>query len=188
MKLENSRTIAAAPDVVWRNLVDVEVLKQCIPGCESMEETVANAYALTMKAKVGPVSATFKGQLTLEDIVEQRSYTLRFNGQGGAAGFGKGSADVRLEPHDAGTILHYSAQATVGGRIAQVGQRLVDGAAHKMAEDFFSRFEQIVAPASAAGGEAAAPAPTAGGSAARWLWVAAAVAALIVIVYLVRGG
>lgn len=149
MKLESNRVIQAAPEVVWAHLVDVEVLKQCIPGCQSMDQIGDNEYALVMKAKVGPVSATFKGELSLRDIVAGESYTLNFEGKGGVAGFGKGSAAVRLAPVDEGTDLMYSVDARVGGKIAQVGQRLVDGAARKMAADFFGNFEQVVTPQAA---------------------------------------
>lgn len=146
MKLESNRMIRARPDVVWEHLVDVDVLQQCIPGCQSMEQIGENEYALTMRTKVGPVSAPFRGELSLRDIVPGGSYTLHFQGKGGAAGFSKGSAAVRLEPVDEGTSLVYSVDARIGGKIAQVGQRLVDGSARKMAAHFFDRFEQIVAP------------------------------------------
>jgi len=151
MKLENTRLIRAEPEVVWDNLVSVDILKQCIPGCQSMDETGENEYALVMKSKVGPVSATFKGDLNLRDIQPGESYTLEFKGSGGAAGFASGSADVRLERAEGGTNLVYSVDARIGGKIAQVGQRLVDGTARKMADDFFNNFEQAVAPGSDAG-------------------------------------
>ncbi|MFZ0488413.1 MAG: carbon monoxide dehydrogenase subunit G [Arenicellales bacterium] len=125
------------PISIWDSLVSVDVLKQCIPGCQSMERTGDNEYALTMKSKVGPVSATFKGELGLRDIVPGESYTLEFNGSGGAGGFSKGSAAVRFEPGSEGTHLHYTVDAKIGGKITQIGQRLVDGAARKMADDFF---------------------------------------------------
>ncbi|HSH44141.1 MAG TPA: carbon monoxide dehydrogenase subunit G [Arenicellales bacterium] len=204
MKLESNRVIQADPGTVWEHLVDVEVLKQCIPGCQSMEQTGDNEYALTMKSKVGPVSATFKGDLKLDDIVEGESYTLNFQGKGGAAGFAKGSAAVRLEPAEEGTDLHYSVDASIGGKIAQVGQRLVDGAARKMADDFFSNFEQVVAPEApvgAGGGEQAAASGSeveqAGGSADdsragdnggwNWLWIGGGVIVLVIILLLWSG-
>lgn len=192
MKLETTRFIQAPRDKVWDSLVDVDVLKQCIPGCQSMEQTGDNEYALTMKSKVGPVSATFKGELSLRDIVAGESYTLHFEGSGGAAGFSKGSAAVRLDDADGGTNLHYSVDAKIGGKIAQLGQRLVDGAARKMAEDFFSRFEQVVAPG---GGESDSaekeekPAPAAGSSESggtgnkTWFWIAAGVVILVIVIW-----
>lgn len=183
MKLENSRLIEAEPKVVWESLIDVDVLKQCIPGCQTMEQTGENEYALTMKSRIGPVSATFKGGLTLRDIVPGESYTLHFEGKGGAAGFSKGSSAVRLEPAPDGTNLYYAVDARIGGRIAQVGQRLVDGAARKMADDFFDQFEQIVAPSDGSNGgtetpgEATADVPGEGPAKEavttgnrRWLW------------------
>lgn len=195
MKLENTRFIQAEPEVVWDHLVSVETLRQCIPGCQSMEQTGDNEYALTMKSKVGPVSATFKGDLNLRDIKPGESYTLAFEGSGGAAGFASGSADVRLERAEGGTNLIYSVDAKIGGKIAQLGQRLVDGAARKTADDFFNNFEQVVAPESDAGKseEAAGTAPSespqktattqnaASGGNTR-MWIGGAVAVLILIV------
>lgn len=192
MKLESNRVIQAEPGVVWEHLVDVEVLKQCIPGCQSMEKTGENEYALTMKSKVGPVSATFKGELSLRDIVPGESYTLHFEGKGGAAGFGKGSAAVRLEPAEEGTNLVYSVDASVGGKIAQVGQRLVDGTARKMADDFFSRFEQVVAPAPSDAvfetGTASAEKKSSDDAGGRsWMWIGGGVIVLLIILLLWAG-
>lgn len=192
MKLESNRVIQAEPGVVWEHLVDVEVLKQCIPGCQTMEQTGENEYALTMKSKVGPVSATFKGELSLQDIVPGESYTLHFEGKGGAAGFGKGSAAVRLEPAEEGTNLVYSVDASVGGKIAQVGQRLVDGTARKMADDFFSRFEQVVAPAPAeagfeTGAAAAEKKSSDDGGDRSWMWIGGGIIALLIILLLWAG-
>lgn len=193
MKLESNRVIQAEPDTVWRHLVDVDVLKQCIPGCQSMELTGENEYALSMKSKIGPVSATLKGELSLRDIEPGESYTLHFEGKGGAAGFAKGSAAVRLEPAAEGTKLVYSVDAKVGGKIAQVGQRLVDGSARKMADDFFSEFEQVVAPApsgAAASGPASGPPGQAGDDAAgerNWMWIGGGVLALLIILLLWAG-
>lgn len=192
MKLESNRVIQAEPGVVWEHLVDVEVLKQCIPGCQTMEQTGENEYALTMKSKVGPVSATFKGELGLRDIVPGESYTLHFEGKGGAAGFGKGSAAVRLEPAEEGTNLIYSVDASVGGKIAQVGQRLVDGTARKMADDFFSRFEQVVAPAPSevgfeTGTASAEKKSSDDGGGRTWMWIGGGIIALLIILLLWTG-
>jgi hypothetical protein len=119
------------------------VLKTCIPGCDKVEATGENQYAIGMAVKIGPVSARFAGKIQLLDVQPPASYTLNFEGQGGAAGFGKGNAKVNLAPavDGNGCELAYTAQAQVGGKIAQVGQRLVDGVAKSMAEDFFRRFE-----------------------------------------------
>jgi len=187
MKLESTRFIRAEPEVVWEHLVSVEVLRQCIPGCQSMEQTGDNEYALTMKSKIGPVSATFKGNLSLRDIKPGESYTLYFEGSGGAAGFASGSSEVRLERAEGGTNLIYSADAKIGGKIAQLGQRLVDGAARKMANDFFNNFEQAVVgeePETGAGGEAAAAGTAAERSGGNtWLWVGGIVVLIVVIAW-----
>lgn len=142
MEMQGSRPLAITQQQAWDALNDPEVLKACIPGCDSIEATGENAYAITMALKIGPVSARFKGAITLADINPPRSYTLGFEGTGGPAGFGKGSAKVTLTPQDAGCELSYTASATVGGKIAQVGQRLIDGVAKSMAEKFFTRFDE----------------------------------------------
>ena len=144
MKMQGSRHIAAPPDLVWTKLNDTQVLKDSIAGCESLQATGDGQFMALVKAKVGAVAASFNGRLTLSNVVAGRSYTLAFDGQGGVAGFGRGSADVNLEPRDGGTEVHYVINAQVGGKIAQVGQRLIDGVARKMADDFFARFEAAV--------------------------------------------
>jgi carbon monoxide dehydrogenase subunit G len=142
MEMQASRTLAVSQQIAWEALNDPEVLKLCIPGCEKVEPTAENQYAVAMALKIGPVSAKFAGKITLADIVPPESYVLAFDGSGGVAGFGKGSAQVRLEPTGPGSCeLHYMVKATVGGKIAQLGQRLIDGAARSMAEDFFKRFD-----------------------------------------------
>lgn len=147
MEMQASRTLAVSQQQAWDALNDPEVLKLCIPGCEKVEPTGEHQYSVAMALKIGPVSAKFAGKITLADIVPPESYTLAFDGSGGVAGFGKGSARVRLVPLPAdaavqpGCELHYTVQATVGGKIAQLGQRLIDGAAKSMAEDFFKRFD-----------------------------------------------
>ncbi|MCE3258135.1 MAG: coxG [Nitrobacter vulgaris] len=127
-------------DETWRALNDTAILKECIPGCESMEKTADNEYQLTMTAKVGPVSAKFKGKMTLAEINAPDSYKLMFEGQGGVAGFAKGQAEVHLAPENDATRLRYAVKAMVGGKLAQVGSRLIDGVARKTAEQFFSAF------------------------------------------------
>lgn len=126
---------------VWDALNDPQILKACIPGCESITQLADNQYAILMTAAVGPVKAKFNGSLTLSDIDAPNSYSLAFTGSGGAAGFGKGGARVSLRPEDSGTRLEYTATAQVGGKLAQVGSRLIDGVAKKMAEEFFTRFK-----------------------------------------------
>ncbi|QTD43759.1 CoxG family protein [Ottowia testudinis] len=142
MDMQGSRQLAVTQQQAWDSLNDPEVLKVCIPGCDSIEATGENAYALTNAIKVGPVSAKFKGNLQLTDISAPDSYTINFDGNGGAAGFGKGSAKVSLTPNAEGCELGYTVNASVGGKIAQVGQRLIDGVAKSMAESFFKRFDE----------------------------------------------
>ena len=141
MEMQGTRRLAVTQQQAWEALNDPEVLKACIPGCDKVEATGENQYAIGMAVRVGPVSARFNGKIALEDVKPPESYTLRFEGQGGPAGFGKGNAQVKLTPADAGCDLDYTAQAKVGGKIAQVGQRLIDGVAKSMADDFFKRFE-----------------------------------------------
>jgi len=140
MEMNGSRTVPADIDTTWRALNDPEVLKACIPGCESVERVSDNEYRLTMTARVGPVSARFTGRIVLADIVAPTSYTLSFEGQGGAAGFAKGEARVTLAADEPGTRIDYQVKSQVGGKLAQIGSRLVDGAAAKVADDFFARF------------------------------------------------
>jgi carbon monoxide dehydrogenase subunit G len=146
MKLAGERIIPAAQDQVWTALNDPQVLKTCIPGCESVEPVEDGGYTVLMLAKVGPVSARFKGRILLADLAPPTSYTLSFEGQGGVAGFGKGTARVRLQPADdqdrPGTVLRFEAEAQVGGKLAQIGSRLIDSTAARMTEDFFARFVQ----------------------------------------------
>ena len=147
MEMQASRTLAVTQQQAWDALNDPEVLKLCIPGCDKVEASGENQYALAMALKIGPVSAKFAGKITLSDIVPPESYTIAFYGSGGVAGFGKGQAQVKLVPLPADAAgqpsceLHYTVHATVGGKIAQLGQRLIDGAAKTMAEDFFKRFD-----------------------------------------------
>ena len=160
---------------MWEALNDPEVLKACIPGCDSIEKLSDTEYKVAMTAAVGPVKAKFSGKLQLSDLNPPNSYSLAFEGSGGAAGFGKGGAHVTLAPEAGGTKLSYTAKATVGGKLAQVGSRLVDAASRKMADDFFTRFNDTLAPPAAAAAAAPKkPIP-------HWVWVVAAIviAALI---------
>lgn len=157
MQMAGEYRIPATRDVVWRGLNDPEVLRQCIPGCESVEKVSDTEFTARVSLAVGPVKAKFNGRVTLSDLVPPESYTIAGEGQGGVAGFGRGSAKVRLEaaaPNE--TVLHYEAQSTVGGKLAQVGSRLVDATAKKLADEFFSRFAMAVAPPAV---EAPAPVP-----------------------------
>lgn len=141
MELKSEQTLPVDRDTAWEALNDVELLRQSIPGCESLTVAGEGAYELVVLAAVGPVKARFKGRLQIEEPDPPQSYTIRFDGQGGAAGFGKGHARVELEPDgQTRTLLRYAASAQVGGKIAQIGSRLVDMAARKMAGQFFDNF------------------------------------------------
>ncbi|MEQ8249056.1 MAG: carbon monoxide dehydrogenase subunit G [Alphaproteobacteria bacterium] len=159
MDMKGEYRIPAAKQVVWEALNDPEILKACIPGCETIDKTSETEMTATVKAKVGPVSARFKGKVTLSDLNPPSSYRISGEGQGGPAGFGKGGATVTLEEDGGDTVLRYEANAQVGGKLAQIGARLVDGAAKKIADEFFSNFAAHVGGAAAAGAApAAAPA------------------------------
>jgi uncharacterized protein len=144
MDMQGSRQLAITQQQAWDALNDPAVLKACIPGCDKVEPTGENQYAIGMALKIGPVSAKFAGKIVLSEIVPPTSYTINFEGQGGAAGFGKGNSAVLLKPNDAGCELSYTVHASVGGKIAQLGQRLIDGVAKSMAEDFFKRFDDAM--------------------------------------------
>ncbi|WP_295378307.1 CoxG family protein [uncultured Pseudacidovorax sp.] len=141
MDMQGSRPLGVTQQQAWEALNDPETLKRCLPGCDKFEATGEGQYTVTMAVKVGPVSAKFAGKVTLSDIQPPESYRLSFEGQGGVAGFGKGASSVSLAPTDTGCTLSYTVQAQVGGKIAQLGQRLIDGAAKSMADDFFKRFD-----------------------------------------------
>lgn len=141
MELTSQQSLPVAQAQAWEALNDISLLKECIPGCDGITATGENQYEVLITAAIGPVKAKFKGKLQLENLQPPTSYTMRFEGQGGAAGHGKGTAEVRLESTGPrSTVLHYTAKATVGGKIAQLGSRLVDMAAQKMAADFFGTF------------------------------------------------
>ena len=191
MDLSNTRIVPAPPAAVWAALNDPATLKACLPGCESLERTGDDAFAVVMAARVGPVSARFNGRMTMSDVDPPRAYTLHFEGQGGAAGFARGEARVTLAPEgDGRTSMTYAAKAQVGGKLAQIGSRLVDGAAAKMTDDFFARFVAQVAPPETAAAEAAPPAPTTlappGGTA--WIRWAAIIAIVVVLIVLYARG
>lgn len=148
MQLTDTREIAAPPEAVWAAILDPEVLKACVPGCQEMTGTPEDGFEAVVVQKVGPVKATFKGQVTLSDMQAPASLTLSGEGKGGAAGFAKGGAKVSLSPSDTGTTLHYDVEAKVGGKLAQLGSRIIDGFAKKMADQFFTNLkEQIEGPA-----------------------------------------
>ncbi|EWY38067.1 carbon monoxide dehydrogenase subunit G [Skermanella stibiiresistens SB22] len=145
MDMSGSYRITAPREDVWAALNDPEILKRCIPGCEEIEKQSDTEMTAKVTAKVGPVKAKFAGKVTLSDIDPPNGYTITGEGTGGAAGFGKGGAAVKLMPDGAdATVLEYTAHAQVGGKLAQIGSRLIDGTARKMADDFFAKFSEVV--------------------------------------------
>ena len=189
MELHGDRLIPAPVATTWAALNDPETLKGCIAGCESLERTGDDAYTAVVALKIGPVSARFKGNLKMTDVSPPNGYTINFDGQGGVAGFGRGSANVRLVPEgDAATRLTYDARAQVGGKMAQIGSRLVDATAGKLTDDFFRCFEERLRPAHSEPDEAA---PLTSGVAAadsggtKWLgWAIVALVAAALIAWL----
>ena len=190
MELNGERIIPASVDATWAALNDPETLKACIAGCETLERVGDDGFVAVVAMKIGPVSARFKGNLKLTNVRAPTGYTINFDGQGGVAGFGKGSADVSLAAIDPITTrLAYQARATVGGKMAQIGSRLIDATAAKITDDFFAAFEaQLLARAPAsvrAAAAAVAPAPRVREPAGALGWALAAIVVLasLAIVY-----
>lgn len=184
MELNGEYKIPVPRDVVWTALNDVEVLKTCIPGCESVEKIDDTRFKANVTAKVGPVKSKFLGDVSLSDLNPPESYRISGQGQGGAAGFAKGDAFVSLAEVDGGTILSYKVDATVGGKLAQIGQRFIDATARKMADEFFTALsdqlggEKILPPE-------AAPMEDKGAGLSPMVWVSILiVVALLLIVYM----
>lgn len=177
MQLTNQQTLPVSQAQAWEALNDISLLQSAMPGCESITPTGDNQYEVLVTASIGPVKAKFKGKLKLADLDPPNAYNIQFEGQGGPAGHAKGTAAVRLEPAGpTSTVLHYTANATVGGKIAQIGSRLVDMAAQKMAGEFFENFNAQLAerykpapePVAAAAAEPAAEPAQPGGF---WAWL-----------------
>lgn len=187
MELLGERQLAASRQVVWEALNDPAMLKDCLRGCDRLSKVSDSTFEATIAAKVGPIRATFLGSVALSDIDAPSSYTIAFEGKGGAAGFAKGKARVQLADAGGGTLLRYVVDASLGGKLGQMGSRVVDGVAREMADDFFGRFADAVG-RTAAAEAAAAPVPAtaegAGSSARRWTIVAALGAALAVATWL----
>jgi len=185
MQLTNSRNVPASVETTWAALNDPETLKACIPGCEAIERISDTEFRVTMTARVGPVAAKFNGRIVLSDIVPPNSYRITFEGQGGAAGFARGDARVALAPDGTGARLEYTVNAQVGGKLAQIGSRLVDGAAAKVADDFFACFvNRVAGPATTATAPepaAASPTPSAGTPSTRTMLIRLAVAIVIIV-------
>ena len=199
MQMSGTRQIAALQAEVWRKLNDPEVLKRCIPGCESLEKTDDANMKGVVAIKLGPMALRFNGDVQLSKINAPNSYRLSGSGKAGPAGFASGFADVKLEPKDGGTLLSYNVESTVGGRMAQLGARLIDATAAQLAGQFFDKFANQVAPAPSgvAAGTAGVGTPGAAGSVLasrgpfsmpRWAWLIAAAVALLVLWYFLSHG
>ncbi len=194
MDMQGNRLLAVSQQQAWDSLNDPEILKMCIPGCEKFELVTENEYAVTVAVKIGPVSAKFNGKVKLADIQAPVSYALQFEAQGGVAGFGQGESKVELTPHQSGCELKYTVHSKVGGKIAQLGQRLIDGVAKSLAEDFFKRFEEALRAKFAGAGtedavEQASAIQTTAPSAPktqRLVWIAVAVVAVALLTWYVR--
>ncbi|PUE26620.1 hypothetical protein B9Z39_09810 [Limnohabitans sp. JirII-29] len=150
MEIIGKQVIPVPRDVVWAALNNPEVLKACLPGCESVELTAPNEFKVAIKTVIGPLRARFQGSLRMSEVDAPSSCLMHFEGQGGAVGFGKGSANVALRDTPEGTELAYEARAQVGGKLAQVGSRLIDSVAKKMTDDFFKALRLQLVPAEAA--------------------------------------
>jgi carbon monoxide dehydrogenase subunit G len=202
MDMTGEYHIPAPRQRVWEGLNDPDILKNCIPGCQSIDKLSDTEFTAKVVAKVGPVKATFGGKVSLSDLDPPQGYTISGEGTGGVAGFAKGSARVALVEEDGGTLLKYAAQANVGGKLAQIGSRLIGAAARKMADDFFGRFAELVAagaagaaepmPGAAAAGQDEAPAAAEAAHETRlptavWVGGLTAVVALLLYVFAVRG-
>ena len=150
MQMSDQKEIAATPAEVYAALLSPDMLLACVPGAQEVTGSAEEGFEAKVTQKVGPVKATFKGQVTLSELVEGKILTISGEGKGGAAGFAKGGAQVQLEPSETGTLLSYEVEAKVGGKIAQLGSRLIDSFAKKMADEFFTRFQDALEPASEA--------------------------------------
>ncbi|MBT9372132.1 carbon monoxide dehydrogenase subunit G [Rhizobium sp. CSW-27] len=155
MDISGEERIAAPRSVVWAALNDPDILRQCIPGCQTLEQRSPTELAATVKVKIGPVSASFSGEVTLSEITPPESYRISGEGKGGIAGFAKGFADVVLTEDGDETILRYSAEAQVGGKLAQLGSRLIGSTSQKLAQQFFANFNAAVGAPAADGMEQA---------------------------------
>jgi len=193
MEIKGEYRIAASREKVFAALNDVAILQACIPGCESLEKSSDTEMKAKVRMRIGPVSASFTGKVTLSDLDPPNGYKISGEGQGGAAGFAKGGAVVTLAEEGAETVLSYNVDAQVGGKIAQVGARLIDGTARKLADEFFSKFAAMVGgPPAVDGPAAAAPASPSPASEAvqrgykHWIVIAVGAAVLLVVYFASR--
>jgi carbon monoxide dehydrogenase subunit G len=199
MEFSGRYVIPAPPESVWAALNDPEVLKACINGCERMVKTDPTHFETAVTLKIGPVKANFKGKVALEELAPPHRCVLRGEGQGGVAGFVKGEAEVLLTQEEGGTALTYTAKANIGGKLAQIGQRLIDGAARQIADEFFAKFAHVVGATPGAilsserdtiAVEADVPAPTAAEEEARReglapeIWVVGLIAVIVILLIL----
>lgn len=199
MELTGEYRIAAPRQRVWEALNDPEVLRQCIPGCETIEKLSPTEFTARVVAKIGPVKAAFTGAVTLSELDPPKGYKISGEGKGGAAGFANGGADVALEDAGSETVLRYTARGNVGGKLAQIGSRLVDSAAKKLSDEFFGKFAELVSAAGAGGAAppgAAAQAPMAAEPSARparaaglapAVWIGGVVLLVIVLLVVFAG-
>ena len=159
MEMTGTQMLPVPQQIAWEALNDPDILKASIMGCDLLDRTSDTEFVAGVTAAIGPVKAKFKAKLTLSDVDPPNAYTIKFDGQGGAAGFGKGEAGVKLTAEGSSTRLDYTAKANVGGKLAQIGSRLVDAASKKMADDFFTKFNAELARRNPGAVAAAAPAP-----------------------------
>ncbi|MCU0838944.1 MAG: carbon monoxide dehydrogenase subunit G [Rhodospirillales bacterium] len=186
MQMSAQQTIDAPRDVVWQALNDPAILKQCVPGCEVLERISDDEMIAEVVAKVGPVKARFKGKIIFSDVDPPNGYRISGEGQGGAAGFAKGGATVVIDADGERTILKYDVDASVGGKLAQIGSRLIDATGRKFASDFFARFSAVVAPSEApvaAAGEAEAAIEAEPEGLRPVIWVPALILITLVILF-----
>jgi uncharacterized protein len=191
MQMSGSRQIAASQAEVWRKLNDPETLARCIPGCESLEKTSDTNMKGVVALKLGPMALRFNGDVELSNLNPPNSYRLSGSGKAGPAGFASGFADVKLEPKDGGTLLSYNVESTVGGRMAQLGARLIDATAAQLAGQFFDKFAAEVAPAAAAAAAMSGPAPAvqkSSGGIPAWSWVVLGLIVLAALYFLFAWG
>ena len=187
MQMNGEYRIPAPRQAVWDALNDPEILKQCIPGCEEMNKTGEGGFEAKVTLKVGPVRAKFGGKVELSDIDPPNGYTISGQGTGGAAGFAKGGAKVSLAEDGGETVLSYTVDASVGGKLAQIGSRLIDATAKKLAGDFFSKFAELVggeAPV-AAEAEAELPLPSPAAGLPAYIWVGGIIGGVVILLLVV---
>ncbi len=165
MTMSGEYQLAVPRETVWEKLNDTETLKACIPGCEQLDKLSDTEFQAVVTTKIGPVKTKFKGKVTLSDLDPPNGYRISGQGDGGVAGFAKGGATIKLSPKDGGTLLSYTVEAQIGGKLAQLGQRLVNGAAKKLADDFFKKFAASVSPPSSPGEGLPTPGQSAPGEA-----------------------